>query len=170
MDNHAPTPPSSLVLRGVTAADIPIFFEHQLDPEANRAAAFPARDKDAFEAHWTRILTDETAIAMTIVVDGEVVGNIGSFEQGGMPQVGYWLGRRHWGRGIATKALRAFLEHVTTRPLFAYVAKHNIASIRVLEKCGFTVVGDERRGSSAGGDEVEELLLELRHERHDAAP
>ena len=40
--------------------------------------------------------------------------------------VGYWIGRRDWGRGIATRALALFLERVTTRPLYAFVAVNNV--------------------------------------------
>jgi RimJ/RimL family protein N-acetyltransferase len=53
--------------------------------------------------------------------------------------VGYWVGREFWGRGIATRALAAFLDEVSERPIYAGVADTNLASIRVLEKCGFTV-------------------------------
>ncbi|HWM24181.1 MAG TPA: GNAT family N-acetyltransferase, partial [Chthoniobacterales bacterium] len=45
--------------------------------------------------------------------------------------------RAFWGRGVATEALSAFLILEQTRPLHAGVAKHNVASIRVLQKCGF---------------------------------
>ena len=79
----------------------------------------------------------------------------------GARQVGYWLGRRYWGRGVATKALSAFLDLVTTRPLFAHVARHNAASLRVLEKCGFTVIGCEKAPAGDGGEDIEELSLRL---------
>ena len=39
-------------LRPVTQEDLPLFFEHQMDAEATRMAAFPSRDRDAFMAHW----------------------------------------------------------------------------------------------------------------------
>jgi RimJ/RimL family protein N-acetyltransferase len=148
---------SGVILRDVTEDDLPIFFEDQLDPEAARMAAFASRDLDAFMVHWTRILGDETVITKTIVFDGAVAGNVVSFEWSGRREVGYWIGRRHWGKGIATTALSAFLCHDTTRPLYAGVAKHNLASIRVLEKCGFTIVDE-------GGDpdQAEHVLLELR--------
>ena len=132
--------PATIHLRDVTESDLAIFFEQQLDPVANQMAAFPARDQEAFMAHWTKILADESNLLKTILCDGQVAGNIVSWEQpdeGSEQEVGYWLGRAFWGKGIATRALAAFLEHVTTRPLYAHVAKHNIASIRVLEKCGF---------------------------------
>jgi RimJ/RimL family protein N-acetyltransferase len=109
-------------------------------------AAFPSRDRDAFMAHWARILGDPTLIAKAVVFDGRVAGNVGSFERSGERLVGYWIGREYWGKGIATRALSEFLGHDKRRPLHAHVAKHNVSSIRVLEKCGFTVCGEERDG------------------------
>ena len=152
---------SDVLLRDVTEDDLPIFFEHQLDPDANRMAAFPARDRNAFMAHWTKILGDETITKKTILFDGHVAGNVVSFEQFGKPQVGYWIGKEYWGKGVATQALSEFLGHVKARPLYARVAKHNIASIRVLEKCGFTFFGEDKGFSNAGGEEVEEFILIL---------
>jgi len=121
-------------LRDVTEGDLPIFFDQQMDPAANQMAAFPARDRNAFMAHWTKILGDKTNTIKTIFFDGQVAGNVVSWEQSGERLVGFWIGREYWGRGIATKALAEFLGHVKTRPLYAWVAKHNVASIRVLEK------------------------------------
>ncbi len=160
---------SDVLLRDVTEGDLPIFFDHQLDPDANHMAAFPARDRDAFTAHWTKILGDETIIKKTILLDGHVAGNIVSFEQFGKPLVGYWIGKEYWGKGVATKALSEFLGHVQARPLYARVAKHNIASIRVLEKCGFTICGEDKGFSNAGGEEVEEFILKLGANENDEA-
>ncbi len=148
-------------LREVTEGDLPAFFEHRLDPEATRMAAFPVRERDAFMAHWARILGDETIVKKTVLVDGRVAGNVVSFEQDGKPEVGYWIGRGFWGRGVATVALSAFLGLVRTRPLYAHVAKRNVASIRVLEKCGFVLSGEESGPSDVPGDEVEAFVLVL---------
>lgn len=152
---------SDVRLRDVIDADLPKFFEQQLDPDANRMAAFPPRGREAFTAHWAKIMGDPTIIIKTILFDGQVAGNIVSFEQSGKPLVGYWLGKEYWGRGIATKALSEFLGHVTARPLYAHVAKHNLASIRVLEKCGFTISGYDKILANARGEEVEEVILKL---------
>ena len=149
------------MLRPVIEADLPLFFEQQRDPDANAMAAFPARGREAFMAHWTRIMTDATVAMRTVLCAGEVAGNVVSFEQDGLRQVGYWIGRRYWGKGVATRALGDFLAQVLTRPLYAHVARQNVASIRVLEKCGFTVCGEDRAASSAGVDEVEELIFRL---------
>ena len=71
------------------------------------------------------------------------------------------IGRQYWGKGVATTALAAFLHHVQARPLYAHVAKHNRASLRVLEKCGFTIFGEDRVDLDAGGEQIEEYLLKL---------
>jgi RimJ/RimL family protein N-acetyltransferase len=146
-------------LRDVEPNDLPVFYEQQLDPDATRMAVFPARDRASFDAHWERnILGNPDAIAQTILVDDEVAGNIGSWSQESIRLVGYWIGKEYWGRGVATRALTAFLHHVTERPLHAHVVEHNVGSIRVLEKCGFTV----ERKIEAAGDGVVELELVLR--------
>ena len=120
-------------------------------------ASFDARDLGPFMAHWARILRDGAATVRTIEFEGHVAGNIVSWEHDGERDVGYWVGREHWGKGVATAALAAFLDELQTRPLHAHVATHNIGSIRVLEKCGF-----ERTGPPTPADDgVEELLLEL---------
>jgi RimJ/RimL family protein N-acetyltransferase len=153
--------PAGVTLRVVTNDDLPILFEHQLDPEANRMAAFPARDREAFMAHWeSNVLGDPSNIARTVVVDGEVAGNVVSFGRPGKREVGYWIGREYWGRGIATKAVLAFLEVDRERPLLAHVAKHNVGSIRVLEKCGFRRSGEGT--STVRGEEAEEFVYTLK--------
>ena len=145
------------VLREVVEADLPVFYEHQRDREAAAMAAFPPRERDAFMAHWAKTLANDSALTWTVVSDGAVAGNIGCWEDDGRRFVGYWIGREFWGRGLATQALAELLDVVDARPLHAYVAKSNVASIRVLEKCGFVKVGEH-----AGQNGIVELLLELR--------
>ncbi len=144
MTRPTPNPQTPHVsLRDVLASDLPIFFEHQRDPDAARMAAFPSREREPFMAHWARILADQSIVKQTILVDGQVAGNVVSFEQAGQREVGYWLGREYWGRGVAATALSEFLKLVSVRPLYGYVARRNIASRRVLEKCGFTLCGED---------------------------
>ncbi len=151
----------TITLRAVTEADLPIFFEHQLDAEATRMAAFPSRERDAFMAHWAKIMnpeTNQTAILRTILADDTVVGNVLYWEAAGEGNIGYWLGRTHWGKGIASAAVAQFLTGITARPVYAHVVRHNVASIRVLQKCGFQLAREQK----SDGDEGEELVLELR--------
>jgi RimJ/RimL family protein N-acetyltransferase len=130
-------------LRAVVDSDLPILFEHQADPIANEMAAFRARDRDSFMAHWPKILMNESTIIKTILYHGQVAGTVMSFIMESKREVGYWIGREYWGKGIATQALTEFLGCVNTRPLYGVVAKHNIGSRRVLEKCGFTLFWEE---------------------------
>ena len=152
---EARDPPVSL--RPTRSEDLPTLFEYQRDPESNAMADFPARDREAFDAHWARLLADPTVVSRTILLGAEIAGSIGSWEQDGRRLIGYWIGRAYWGRGIATRALAAFLDEVRERPLLAYVAKHNLGSIRVLEKCGFTRT---REPLPAAEDGAEEYLFE----------
>lgn len=156
---------SALRLREMTETDLPLLFEWERNPEANYMAAFTAKDpsdRAAYMAKWTRLLSDDTIIKKTILVDGRVVGTIAKFELFGKPNVTYWIGKEFWGRGFATEALSLFLREVTTRPLYASAAKDNVASLRVLEKCGFRIIGFERGYANARGKEIDEAMLELR--------
>ena len=143
-------------------ADLPIFFEHQRDPVASRMVAFSPRNREAFMAHWAdKILGDAGVVKKTILCGDHVAGNIVCFRQAGHHLVGYWLARESWGKGIATQALTVFLVEVGVRPLHAFVAQHNIGSIRVLEKCGFVLHGEHRSLATDVCEAVEELVFVL---------
>lgn len=151
-------------LREVRDEDLAVLFEQWADPVAMRMAAFTApehMDRDAFARRWSRLRADETVINRAIVVDAEVAGTIGSWGEPGEREVTYWIGRSYWGRGIATCALNAFLTVDSSRPLHARVAYDNVASRRVLEKCGFRVVGTDRGFAEARSREIEEVVLRL---------
>jgi RimJ/RimL family protein N-acetyltransferase len=148
-------------LREVVDEDLPLFFAYQDDAMAQRMAAIPNRDRPGFEAHWAKIRADETVVIRTVLADGMVAGNVLSFERDGHREVGYWIGRPFWGRGIATEAVCAFLAHDPRRPLFGHVAKHNGASMRVLEKCGFTLAGEDKEFARAGDQVIEGVIYRL---------
>jgi RimJ/RimL family protein N-acetyltransferase len=143
-------------IRPVEDDDLPIFLAHQDDPIAAAMAAFPTRAPDVFYEHWATIRADPTNYTRTIVVDDEVVGDIVSWLDHGSRQVGYWIGRDHWGKGFATAALRLMLDEITDRPVTAHIVPANIGSQRVVEKCGFVRVGEE-----VADDGVHELIFRL---------
>jgi len=165
VDGSATAPPE-IILRPVAGADLPTLFEQQRSPEANRMAGFtPAdpNDRDAFMRKWTRIL-DEGAIPIrAIVADGVLAGSVLCWtdEEIGHPEVSYWLGQEHWGRGIATRGLTLFLDEVTERPMYGRTAADNTGSLRVLEKCGFVQCGASRGFANARGEVIDELILVL---------
>ncbi len=81
-------------LRQVQEADLAIFFEQQLVPEATRMAAFPGRTRDAFMAHWARCMADGSTTLRTILFHGEVAGNIVCWEQEGERRIAMSMARR----------------------------------------------------------------------------
>ncbi|WP_434588417.1 GNAT family N-acetyltransferase [Streptomyces sp. A5-4] len=152
-----------VTLREVRPPDLPLFFEQTQDPKSVRMAAFTHEDpsdRAQFDAHWVRIL-DSDVVVRTILADGEVAGNAAVYGPLNEREVTYWIDRAFWGRGVATAALRALLTLVPERPLLGRAAADNTGSIRVMEKCGFTVVGRERTYANGRGAETEELVLSL---------
>jgi RimJ/RimL family protein N-acetyltransferase len=153
--------PPAVRLRSVEDRDLDVFFDHQADPQAVEMAAFPARDKDQFAAHWAKVRADDSLVVRTIVVDDMVAGNIGSWQEDGQQLLGYWVGREYWGSGVATQALALLVDEVSIRPLYAHVAMHNMGSIRVLEKCGFVRDRVQEAKAPAPDDGIEEFVFVL---------
>lgn len=145
-------------LRRVIDQDVSAFWVNQQDIRPQEGT--PAH-QECFAARWRSVLNDRNAPIRTIVVGGQAVGYIAHFRRKGLPEVSYELGRPHWGKGYATAALHQFLSELAVRPLYARAAKDNAASIRVLHKCGFVNVAEDRF-TDATGNERDEFIFELR--------
>ncbi len=155
---------AGVALRTVGEGDLAAFFVHQLDADANRMAAFtPAdpSDQGAFRAHWRTIIGSSAITKRTILCDNEVVGHIMVYPHAGELEVTYWIGKAYWGKGVATNALLLLLNDFDSRPLYARAAKDNLGSIRVLQKCGFSIVGEDTGFAAGRGEVVEEHILRL---------
>ncbi len=155
---------AELTIRNARQSDLEAFYQHQLDPEYNRMAAFGSavpEDRTAFMDHKNKILRDPTCLLYTIELDLEPIGNIGSFFFDGERDLCYGIAKEHWGKGFVTQAVQAFLLVEQTRPLGARVAIHNLGSIRVLEKCGFVYVKSEHGFSDFLQTTVEEKIFSL---------
>ncbi|MFD6418579.1 GNAT family N-acetyltransferase [Streptomyces sp. NPDC060194] len=154
-----------ITLREVEDGDLAVFFEQWNEPESVRMAAFTPEDpadRGRFDAHWARVRKDPAVVGRTVLDGrGRVLGHVAVFGPPEEREVTYWIGRRWWGRGVATAALRALLAQVPERPLHARAAADNAGSVRVLEKCGFVVTGHERGFAHARGEEIDEVVLEL---------
>jgi RimJ/RimL family protein N-acetyltransferase len=145
-----------VTLRPTTPADIEVFYHQAADPEAIRRANVPARARDEFETHWRdRVLGDPSVLVRTILSGNETAGNVVSWWRDDRRTVGYWLGRAFWGRGIGTAALRQFLSLEQTRPLYADTDVNNLASRRLLERCGFRLIELHHE------DDVDYVVLKL---------
>lgn len=153
-----------VTLRPVETADLPIFFAQHQDADALWMAAFtppdPA-DQAALFAHWSRLIRDPAIVYRTILADGQVAGSLIYFEMFDQKQVGYWLGREFWGRGIATQALTLFLDLLPERPVYGRTAFDNLGSQRVLQKCGFRLVARETGYANARRAEIGEYVFQL---------
>ncbi len=106
-------------------------------------------------------MADDSITIMTILFKGHVTGSILCHGWFGDPEISFWMGKEYWGKGIAIQALSAFLDLLETCPLYARAAKDNVGSMRVLEKYGFTIAGEDKGFSNARGEEVEEFILKL---------
>jgi RimJ/RimL family protein N-acetyltransferase len=134
-------------LRDVVEADLETFFAQEQDPEAARRSQLVPRERDAFMTHWTtKILGDPTVFVQAVTVNGELAGNIVAWWEEHQRFLGYWIGRRYWGRGIGTQALRLFLQAEKNRPIHADPVTGNLASVRLLEKHGFRPVKTVQHG------------------------
>ena len=92
----------TITIRNVETSDISIFFEQQLDLEANRMAAFvrdDPHDRAAFDVHWKRIMDSTGIVKKTILRGEEVAGHISCYPQEGELEVTYWLAKKALGQG-----------------------------------------------------------------------
>src|SRR6185312_6806302 len=108
MENKKP----DIKLRPTEIADLETSFKFQLDKEGGYLAAFMPKDptdKAAYITKYTKLLADPTVNNQTIFIDSVIVGSIAKFVMEGNTEITYWIDRKFWGQGIATKALRDFL-------------------------------------------------------------
>lgn len=145
---------SRLTLRAPTLADAPAIAQLAADRRiADTTASLPhpytLADAEWFIGHVTR---DGADSEVWVIVHGDaVVGAIGlhASHDPGIVELGYWVGVAFWGRGFATEAAEAALDHAfSTRAFEVVFADHltrNPASHRVMEKLGMAVEGVRRR-------------------------
>ena len=139
-DTTAPNTPA-IHLRPTTPGDLPALFEIQTDTQGNAMAGTKPRTREVFFAAWDRIFVDPGVNGRVIELDGEIVGSIARFQGDGHDCIGYWIAQPHWGKGIASLALKMFLAQEPRRPLHATTASTNASSRHILEKCGFRCIG-----------------------------
>ncbi|MEU3955463.1 GNAT family N-acetyltransferase [Streptomyces achromogenes] len=152
-------------LRALEDSDLPIFWQHLTDSEVQQMAAVTRKyhyDRGHFDRHWSKVRSDPSVILRTVLADGAVAGHAAVFGPPAEREVTYVIGRAHWGQGIGTAALTELIKLEPLRPLHADAAADNAGSIRVLEKCGFTVTGKSRCFARARGEEIDLVHLTLR--------
>ena len=159
-------------LRPWHASDLEALLLHADDPEVSRFL------RDRFPSPYTRAdgerfladcqqLHDEWRLA--IDVNGEATGGIGlrfgHAEERTCAEIGYWLGRNHWGRGLARAAVAALVDHafavLPLHRIHTTVYAGNSASMRVLEHCGFQREGVLRAAVIKRGELLDAVLYAL---------
>lgn len=144
-----------ILLRPVIESDVDEFFAHR----QARGEVGPL-DYVGFVNGWRERISNESVRIRTVIVAAQVVGYVAQFSRAGNSEVSYELGPQYWGKGFATAALRQFVADIDVQPLYARVAKRNVRSIRVLQKSGFSSVGEDKF-VAAGGHEIEEFVFLL---------
>ena len=155
---------TDITLPKTVIKDLDTLFLFQLDEEANRLAAFTAKDpsdKNAYIEKYAKHLADPTINMRTIKANGEIVGSIAKFMMHGDAGITYWIDRKFWGSGIATAALTQFLKMEQARPIYAGVAFDNYGSQKVLGKCGFIKTGEDKGFANARQAEITEYIYTL---------
>lgn len=153
-----------LQLRKTILNDLEQLFEFQTDKKGIHQAAFTPEDptdKNAYVTKYEKILQDPSTNNQTILLDKVIVGSIAKFILEGKTEITYWIDSKYWGMGIATEALPAFLEMMTERPIFGRVAFDNFGSQKVLEKCGFIIVGKDKGFANSRQEDIVEFIYEL---------
>ena len=150
---------ANIQLRPTVVADLEQLYLFQQDIDARYMAAF-VRDEtqEAFITRHAEYLNDPTKNTQTILVDNVIIGSVAKFMIENDAEITYWIDKAWWGKGIASKALSAFLEIETTRPIYGRAAFDNIGSQKVLEKCGFVKTGTDSGFANARQQTVEEYI------------
>ena len=155
---------AGVALRPIDDTDLDALFDQMRDPISVQMAAFTAEDpndREAFDAHMSKVRTSPDVNLRAVTRDGRLVGSIASFVIEGDTEVTYWIDRSVWGQGIASRALAMLLDIVSVRPVFARAASDNVGSLKVLQRAGFTIIGAETSHANARNGEIEETILRL---------
>ena len=164
-----PEPPlrtARLVLRLINESDLDDLVAEINDYDIARMTAriphpYTAADAGAYLALQEARGRATDAVSLTIEHAGKLIGGISIFAMPRRSELGYWLGRAHWGRGFATEAGRAILAHgfdvLNLRLVHCRVARDNPASARVQQKLGFRRIGFDVGRSLARGADVEHI-------------
>jgi len=155
---------NNITLTKTEKDDLEVFFQFQLDKEANYLAAFTSKDpndKTAYIEKYSKFLNDPTINMRTIKINNEIVGSISKFVLEKKAEITYWIDRKFWGQGIATLALNDFLKIEQVRPIYGRVAFDNYGSQKVLVKNCFLKIGSDKGFANARQTEIEEYIYKI---------
>lgn len=160
------------VIRSWRLEDVPSLVRHANNRRVwrNLKDRFPypytISDADAWIRHATQT-KPETHFA--IAVGGEAIGGTGLDLQTDVfrrsAEIGIWLGESYWGRGLGTEAIRAMTDlafaHFDVCRVFAGVLEWNAASVRRLERAGYSFEGRLRKCITKDGQTIDQMLYAM---------
>ena len=158
-------------LRPWKPADAEALARHANDVDVARYLrdVFPHPYSMADAHYYLSLVTDPASTELTLAIEvaGEAAGSISLLFQNDISrrsaEIGYWLGRQFWGKGIVTAAVRALsaygLAHFDLVRLYATVYAPNLASARVLEKAGYTMEGRMQQAVTKHQQVLDALLF-----------
>jgi RimJ/RimL family protein N-acetyltransferase len=156
-------------LRPPRAGDAPALAQHADDREVwrNLRDRFPHPYRLADAEQWIRgSRSGAPSPTWVITVEDRAIGAIslhpGEDVHRRDAEIGFWLGRAWWGRGIASAAVpvvtRHAFEQLGCRRVHACVFAWNLASARVLAKSGYQLEGRLRRAICKDGQQIDAEL------------
>ena len=158
-----------LILRPLRSSDEPVFLALAGDWDVARMTSdIPHPLLPSHAKAWLK--PNGSDVRFAIELHGRMIGSAGYFRRhSGAAELGFWLGRDHWGMGLATEAAGAVIRHgIGADGHSTFSSAHfvdNPASGRVLRKLGFEPVGVARMWCSARGAEVDAVGLWLTRDK-----
>ena len=157
-------------LRPFRKSDLPSIVKHINNKSIagnTLTIPYPYTMKDAEEwyARFRKMMRrkDCNKIAFAIEIDGQVVGSVGLTIEDHKAEIGYWLGRAYWGQGIMTEAVKEVTKYcfkeLGLRRVYGCVFTNNKASMRVLEKAGYSFEGTLRKNVRRGNKLMDECVF-----------
>ena len=145
-----------ILLRPWLESDAEALFKYASDPEVGPRAGWPPHKsvEESLEIIRT-VFGTETMWAVELKETSEAIGCVGYLPasasnlkiENDQCEVGYWIAKPYWGKGICTEAMRLVVDycfHVKGfTVLWGDYFPENPASGRVMEKCGFVDTGEE---------------------------
>lgn len=145
-----------LILRPWLESDAGSLFKYASDPDVGPRAGWPPHISIEESLETIRsIFSGEGMWAVELKESGEAIGCVGYLPaslsnldiQENQCEVGYWIGKPHWGKGICTEAMSAIVDYCFNVKGFSVLwgdyFPENPASGRVMEKCGFVDTGKQ---------------------------
>lgn len=147
---------SRLILRPWREDDAPALYKYASDPDVGPRAGWPPHKSVEESLEIIRnVFSGEGMWAVELKETGEVIGCVGYLTaevsnleiESDQCEVGYWIGKPYWNKGLCTEALRAVEDYCFNVKGFSVLwgdyFPENPASGKVMEKCGFIDTGEE---------------------------